>query len=487
MTNLDLSRHTPHELAGKTVQLRGREYRIGDRFRESEQGYAHQLINLLSGLCLHGLQVRFSYVKDPAAAREGSLQKERLTAQLRTSFLASGQHTIIPVVSCHLVLGGTIELHEVGPGFLVPLLSSDVLHRAGERIERGDRPAALAELSAYLEQQPHDTVVLERIALLHLEDQRWNEAVRAIERAIDIEPNLARYRGTAMQVGFSIPAARAGIQHFQTLRRLYPEVRDYDAQALQGLLHCGEPELAADLLKVAVLANGRQEVERAVEQALAQKRKANAEATEIGELVKRGPTQALDPALLQKLRRAHERYPDDARLRANLGLLLRAHGELEEAAMHLLKAALTIDPLFAPTCWANAGFAKLGTGKPDEAIPLFEAASVAMQQSTPEQAVWDAPGATLWLDANSAVETYAPSAADLMDAADCDHPGWSTASATVQQLSGLYRQARDRLATPPAGGVAQQAARLVQPTKAAVADRPTLQRLVGWLKKGRGR
>ena len=176
--------------------------------------------------------MRFSYVKDPAAAREGSLQKERLTAQLRTSFLASGQHLMIPVVSCHFVPGGTIELHEVGPAVLVPLLSSDVLERAGERIDRGNKPAALGELFAYLEQQPYDTVVLERIALLHLEDQHWNEAVRAIERVIDIEPNLARYRGTAMQVGFSIPAARAGIQHLQTLRRLYPDVRDYDAQAL---------------------------------------------------------------------------------------------------------------------------------------------------------------------------------------------------------------------------------------------------------------
>jgi tetratricopeptide (TPR) repeat protein len=483
MEILDLSRHGPEQLTGKRVTLRGRSYRLGERFRESSQGYAHLLFNEVSGLCLHLLQIRISYRADPAAANEGSRQKERLTAQLRAGMLASGQDaSVIPVVSCHDIRGGTAELHEVGHA-LAPLPSSDVLGLAAELVQRGDAPQALAELTAYLSQHPDDTVVLERAALLHLDGQRYNEAIGAARRAIETEPNLAQYRGTAMLVGFGVPAARAGIRELEKLRILYREVHDYDEAAIRGLLHCGEPEMAADVLKNAPLpVDRRATLKQNVDHALAQKTQANLEADKVGRRIKRDAAAALDPAVLQAVRAASERYPADARLRANLGLLLRAQGEYSQAATYLLQAAATIDSPWPPTCWANAGFAKLAMGNTQEALPLLEAASGATSAGAAQQSAWDVPGVTLWLDAQSSIETYAPSAADLIDAADASHPGWRDASDGVEQLCGLYRQARSRFEI---GGAAHPS--VGRPHSAGTHPAPrtssTLQRLMRWLKR----
>ena len=78
----------------------GRDYLIGPRFREGEQGYAHELTNQLSGLTLHAIQIRVSYLADPEGAKQASKTKEKLTADLHTKMAAAGQAAQIPILMC---------------------------------------------------------------------------------------------------------------------------------------------------------------------------------------------------------------------------------------------------------------------------------------------------------------------------------------------------------------------------------------------------
>jgi len=70
--------------------LNEREYVLGANVCTGDQGYAHRLINRRSGLCMHAIQIRPEYQRDPDAAWALSSDKQASTAHLRDSLLADG-------------------------------------------------------------------------------------------------------------------------------------------------------------------------------------------------------------------------------------------------------------------------------------------------------------------------------------------------------------------------------------------------------------
>ncbi len=55
---LDLTRHRPEEFPGKIINLSGRDYKVGDLFRQNNQGFSYGLTNTLSNLSQHIIQIR---------------------------------------------------------------------------------------------------------------------------------------------------------------------------------------------------------------------------------------------------------------------------------------------------------------------------------------------------------------------------------------------------------------------------------------------
>jgi len=98
---LDLRRHRPQDFQGRFVTLHGRDYLVGEKVRQTDQGVAHRLTNMMSGVCLHVMQVRPESLESPDIAWTLSEGKEEGTAQLRDQLRVdeAAQASAVHVVS----------------------------------------------------------------------------------------------------------------------------------------------------------------------------------------------------------------------------------------------------------------------------------------------------------------------------------------------------------------------------------------------------
>ena len=115
---LDLTRHKPSEYQGKSVTLNGRDYNIGGKVRDTDQGYAHRLNNALTGLSLHIIQIRKESVTHPEQAWLASKEKQDATTRMRNHFLTEGKPNPIAVVTAWQAHGGSFEVHEIVWGLM---------------------------------------------------------------------------------------------------------------------------------------------------------------------------------------------------------------------------------------------------------------------------------------------------------------------------------------------------------------------------------
>ena len=241
MEQLDLRRHTPDEFAGKSVTITGRDYTIGRRFKESTDGYAHFLVNDLSGLCVHLVQIRPKYRSNPPAALEASRKRARETAPLRSQMLRNGEALTIPFISVIEGNGGSFELHETLWGQFghkkEDSLERESFDLAVSLSEAGSKHAAANGLKALLERHPNHALALGLLAgvLCDLNDQA--SARQMFARAIEIEPNYAKLRGQQIVVAFRATRRREAIELFQELKARYPLLDDYDGYWHPGLPH----------------------------------------------------------------------------------------------------------------------------------------------------------------------------------------------------------------------------------------------------------
>src|SRR6185503_15533896 len=199
---LDLTRHQPSDFAGKIVVLNEREYEIGANVRVSdEQGHAHRLINRMSGLCLHMIQIRPEYQVAPDKAWAISKEKESATAFLCDAERVEGRPGVICPLTALQGCGGSFELHEIPFGMFgheSPPVAREAFDAANMLGEKRDYQGAIAILERVVAEHPNHTVALNNLAAYHLELGEYNEALARIGRAVEIEPNHSKYRGSQL-------------------------------------------------------------------------------------------------------------------------------------------------------------------------------------------------------------------------------------------------------------------------------------------------
>jgi hypothetical protein len=156
MEQLDLRCHTPEEFAGKSVTIGGRNYTIGPKFG-GDEGYAHFLINELSGLCLHIVQIGKEYLSNPSGALAASREKARETAYLRSNMLLNGEAITLPFISVIEGNGGSFELHETTWGAFGHIQDSpgrESIDLAVSQSEAGDQRSAVRAARYWLRVEP---------------------------------------------------------------------------------------------------------------------------------------------------------------------------------------------------------------------------------------------------------------------------------------------------------------------------------------------
>lgn len=447
---LDLRRHRPEEFSGKVVTVEGRNYLIGDCIRQGDQGHAHRLVNQLSGLCQHVIQIRPEYMQAPETALSCSRTKAKVTADLRAQLLRDGQsETFAPVITVREANGGSFEMHEVLWGAVevagTPAPGMFGMSEAGTLSSRGDHAGAAARLEQVLREHPHHTVALDHLAACHLllGDHEKASAVR--RRAVEIEPNHVHYRGVMVADAINAPRRFAAGALFDELRARYPHVRDFDWYGVHAYLRVGNPGKAREVLDLgAIPAPEAQALHETV--TAAERAHAAYLALENEKLTGSQDGPGIDE-VIRVLEAALAAYPVAPYILANLGFTLRQAGEHERAGQLLMAAAGGIADRWVPFCWANAAYCLIAQARWPTAMTLL---TMTMQglASVPGRKVdpADIPGLVDWIyQAGMVRETITPSASELLDRAIADCPDQSLIGPEIRELAALSRKFRSQV------------------------------------------
>ncbi len=438
---LDLTRHQPSDFVGKIVVLKEREYEIGANVRTSdEQGYAHRLINRLSGLCLHMIQIRPEYRHAPDTAWSISKEKERATAFLRDAERAEGRPGVICLLTALQGCGGSFELHEIPFGMFGHESPPVAEATPRELTDEHDHQRSLAILERVVAQHPNDTVALNNLAACHLQLGQYDEALALMSRVVHIEPNHSNYRGSHLIIGVHCTERRQAAALYEDLKEAFPHVGDYDSYGVHAYLGIGEPARAREILLGAKLSKNDAEtlgetVERAVQargryDALRSRLSANE-----NDLSREG-----EEALLSFLEAVHAEYDDDPDIQASLGFRLRAAGNYERASTLLYRAAGGIRYRLNVECWANVAYCLVMLGDWPPAMKLLDATMDLLERKGMANPV-DIPGVVDWIsDQGTIIETMNPSAAEVLNRALLECPDKSLITPAIEKMAALLRQ-----------------------------------------------
>jgi tetratricopeptide (TPR) repeat protein len=451
---LDLKRHTPAEFAGKTVVVGGRQYVIGARFRENSQGYAHRLVNLRSGVCLHAIQVRSEYLKDPTAALQASLAKAAATLQMVSKMRLATPPVEMSFLTVERAHGGSFEVHEFStgsgdwPGKGEPVPGNDAIGEGYALAARADYTSALTRLSQVLARYPDQTIALSLMASCQASLGDASKAYELASRVVEVEPNLAFYRAAQTDVAIKMPSRARAPVHFEELRARYPDLRYFDDLGVRAYLGVGDAEKARELMGAAMLtpteaATLAPVVETAIR---ANERIAELE-NRLSFPVPGAPPSSQVPAseeeVMQILEETHASYPANPFIQANLGARLWERGDPKRAVGLLLSAAGGVPGQLAPYCWANAAYCLIKASDWRRSFYLLEQTmTILPRDSTGYVAPADVPGILAWMYRSGRVlEKLEPSASEVLDNAIAACPDKSLISPEVREMAELLRRA----------------------------------------------
>jgi tetratricopeptide (TPR) repeat protein len=439
---LDLRHHSPEEFPGKTLTLDGREYVVGERIRTSDQGYAHRLINRLSGLCLHVIQIRCEYMRDPASAWTASKTMESMTAQLRDKHRTEGSGDPVVLLTAHQGHGGSFELHEIPCGMFAEWSASpadEPIKAASDLANRGDHAAAIEMLQGVLSRHPHHTVGLNNLAASYDAQGQAVAALDAMRRAVEVEPNSSFYRGGLVALSLNCPRRREASVYFEELEQRYPHVRDYDYYGIHAYLRIGRPDRAREILLRGTLPAAQVEMLETAVEAAVRARRQFAELD--GRLVESRFADLEEPATLRQLEEMHAGCDVDPLLQANLGFRLQAAGQYQRAVQLLLGAAGGIEDNLVLCCHANAAYSLLAQSSWKSAMRILTVTMDALTEVHKVVQPADVPGLVLWIRENGLVmESKQPSAADLLDGALRKCPDRGLLTPQVLRMNALLKK-----------------------------------------------
>lgn len=247
MEMLDPSRHLPDEFEGKGVAIGGCDYVVGARFRDTDQGVAHRLQNLRSGLSLHVIQLRRNYMTDPVMARAASELKAERTMQLRSGLMKGGGHVPVSPLRTASIGRSIAELHEM------PAPDADLPALPFEHLRAGRFAEALVSVDAFVSNHPDNTQAIGLRGCVHAMAGNLTAAIADIDAVCSIEPNFSRYR--LKQIEYTLRAGdfTASQIHLARFKRDFPGEHDADLFEIHLHLRQGRLEVAALVLRDAAL------------------------------------------------------------------------------------------------------------------------------------------------------------------------------------------------------------------------------------------
>jgi len=448
--SLDLTRHQPADFAGKIVVLNEREYVIGANVRISDQGFSHQLINRMSGLCLHIIQIRPEYRQAPDKAWTISRDKETVTAHLRDfERVEAGRPDMIGVLTARQGCEGSFELHEIGWGMyghdMAPA-AVEAIGAANALAEKGDHQGAITAFERVVDEHPNHTVALNNLAGSHFDLGQCVEALDPIGRAVEIEPDYSKYRGSHLIIAVNCPARWHAAKLYDDLKQQFPHVGDYDYYGIHAYLGIGKPDRARAILQQAKLPEAEaQSLGASVEGAVQARGRYDAFRSEVSA---NGKPYLLQEWVLPFLEEVHAAYDVDPDIQASLGFRLRAAGEYKRAAAMLLRALGGIGSQLNAECWANAAYCLLMLGDWPRAMDLLDRTMRLLEMKGMANPV-DIPGIVEWIsDQCMITETMKPSAAEVLSRALLECPDKSLITPAIEKMAALLRQFAARMDGP---------------------------------------
>jgi tetratricopeptide (TPR) repeat protein len=435
---LDLRRHRPEEFAGKSVTIGGRDYTIGAEVGGGD-GHAHFLINELSGLCMHIVRIDKEYLSNPAAALETSRAKARETALLRSNKLRNGEE-IPPFISVIEGNGSSFELHETTWGaFGRTEPGRESINLAVSQSAAGEQRAAVAVLTALLQSHPNHSMALGMLAgvVCDLGDQP--SAQEMFARAIEIEPNYAKFRGQQIVIVMRATRRRHALELFRELRARYPLLGDYDAIGMSAYMVCGEPQQALGLLEQAPLpAKDVEQLRTQITFALDLKQRLS----KLGESVEKSLINEAD--LLESLEAFYEAYPSDPVIQANLGTALYRSGQYQRAVELLLAAGGAIADDSTIYCGVNLAFALIKIAAWEPAMGMLRDLMNDVSSKAARGVVVspsEIPGLGDWFSDTGVLKSRSHSNYQVLAQAMAACPNPRLITPQIKQLAELYRLA----------------------------------------------
>jgi tetratricopeptide (TPR) repeat protein len=185
--------------------------------------------------------------REPAASilyNAGQVRAEAGDLRGAVRYLTRAQRTdpnLAPVyaalITIHRRLGDEASARDLGPAFLQAATRTRIEQHehAARRLLAEGRPAeAGAELAAALKLDPRSATVLTMLGYVRLAERRFDEAVRAEEEALAIDPRHARAHWALAHIARARGDEPAATRHLQAFARLAP--RSYDAWQVRQTL-----------------------------------------------------------------------------------------------------------------------------------------------------------------------------------------------------------------------------------------------------------
>jgi tetratricopeptide (TPR) repeat protein len=139
------------------------------------------------------------------------------------------------LVAAHRRLGNEAAAADLGPAFLRAAIRARVAdHESAARrlLAEGRLAEADAQLSAALQLDGRSVVALKTLGYVRLAERRFDDAVRAEQQALAIDPRDARAHWALAQIARARGDESAARQHFQVFARLSP--RSYEAWQIRS-------------------------------------------------------------------------------------------------------------------------------------------------------------------------------------------------------------------------------------------------------------
>jgi tetratricopeptide (TPR) repeat protein len=327
-------------------------------------------------------------------------------------------------------------------------------------MSRGDHVAAVGRLEQVLAHHPYHTVALTTLAGCHSSRGDHVKALELYTRAVEIEPNLAFYRGGQVSIALSCPRRYMASKLFNDLQARHPHLRDFDYYGIHAYLLVGEPGKARELFERAALRKREADELRPVVEAAVQahERYMTLEGQRYaflqvpsGQSTHAAPT---DEEMLRVLEETHASYPANPFIEANLGVMLSKAGEHQRAASLLISAAGGLPDGLVPYCWANAAYCLIALSQWGPAMMLLKT-TMGVLKKGPSGHVepCDVPGIVNWIfkAGTVVVESLNPAEAELLDRAVVDCPDPSLIGPEIREMAALLRKFRLQASHPGDG------------------------------------